>query len=55
MAHYETSEIFNIDLGGKGRRVDNVFVERLWRGLKYEEIYLKAYVASYQAEIEAGC
>jgi putative transposase len=28
---------------GKGRCLDNVFVERLWRSLKYEDIYLKAY------------
>lgn len=32
-----------ISMDGKGRRVDNVFVERLWRGIKYEEIYLHAY------------
>ena len=30
-------------LDGKGRCRDNVFVERLWRSVKYEEIYLKAY------------
>jgi len=29
-------------LDGKGRWVDNVFVERLWRSVKYEEVYLKA-------------
>ena len=36
-------------MDGKGRWLDNVFVERLWRSLKYEEVYLKAYetVASY--------
>jgi putative transposase len=28
---------------GKGRFMDNIFVERLWRSLKYEEVYLKAY------------
>lgn len=28
---------------GKGRWMDNVFIERLWRSLKYEEVYLKAY------------
>ena len=27
----------------KGRWVDNVFIERLWRSLKYEEVYVKAY------------
>jgi putative transposase len=30
-------------MDGKGRWVDNVFVERLWRSVKYEEVYLKAY------------
>ena len=33
----------NISMDGKGRWRDNVFVERLWRSVKYEEVYLKAY------------
>jgi putative transposase len=33
----------NISMDGKGQWVDNVFVERLWRSVKYEEVYLKAY------------
>jgi len=32
-----------ISMDGKGRCIDNVFVERLWRSLKYEEVYLKDY------------
>jgi putative transposase len=32
-----------ISMDGRGRSSDNIFVERLWRSLKYEEIYLKAY------------
>jgi len=28
---------------GKGRWIDNVFIERLWRSVKYEDIYLRAY------------
>ena len=32
-----------VSMDGKGRWVDNVFVERLWRSVKYEEIYLHAY------------
>ena len=32
-----------ISMDGKGRWVDNVFVERLWRSVKYEEVYIKAY------------
>ncbi len=30
-------------MDGKGRYQDNIFVERLWRSVKYEEVYLKAY------------
>ena len=33
----------SISMDGRGRWVDNVFVERLWRSVKYEDIYLKAY------------
>ena len=32
-----------ISMSGKGRALDNVYVERLWRSLKYEDIYLKSY------------
>ena len=32
-----------ISMDGKGRALDNVYIERLWRSLKYEEIYLKEY------------
>lgn len=32
-----------ISMDGTGRWLDNVFVERLWRSLKYEEVYLRAY------------
>ena len=32
-----------ISMDGKGRWVDNVFVERLWRSVKYEDVYLRAY------------
>jgi putative transposase len=32
-----------ISMDGKGRRIDNVFIERLWRSVKYEEVYLKGY------------
>ena len=34
---------------GKGRWLDNVFVERLWRSLKYEEVYLYAYESVSEA------
>ncbi|MFN8432058.1 MAG: hypothetical protein U0V04_18905 [Spirosomataceae bacterium] len=32
-----------ISMDGKGRATDNIFVERLWRSVKYEDIYLKSY------------
>ena len=32
-----------VSMDGKGRYLDNIFVERLWRSIKYEEVYLKAY------------
>lgn len=33
-----------ISMDGKGRWMDNVFIERLWRSLKYEDIYLREYL-----------
>jgi putative transposase len=33
-----------ISMDGKGRFLDNIFIERLWRSLKYEEVYIKAYI-----------
>ena len=30
-------------MDGKGRALDNIFVERLWRSVKYEDVYLKDY------------
>lgn len=43
-----------ISMDGKGAWRDNVFVERLWRTVKYEEVYLKAYasVSEARASIE---
>ena len=43
-----------ISMDGKGRWIDNVFIERLWRSLKYEEVYLKAYDTVAQAEQSIG-
>jgi len=34
-----------ISMDGRGRALDNVFVERLWRSVKYEDVYLKAYAS----------
>jgi len=40
-----------ISMDGKGRWMDNVFIERLWRSVKYEEVYLKAYQNPKQAQL----
>ena len=39
-----------ISMDGRGRALDNVFVERLWRSVKYEEVYLKDYVDGWEAQ-----
>ena len=41
-------------MDGKGRVFDNIFVERLWRSLKYEEVYLKDYQIVRDAIIGIG-
>jgi putative transposase len=41
-----------ISMDGKGRWVDNVFVERLWRSVKYERVYLKAYDSVSAARLD---
>ena len=38
-----------ISMDGKGRWVDNVFVERLWKSVKYEHVYLHAYESVSEA------
>ena len=42
----------DISMDGKGQWSDNVFVERLWRSVKYEEVYLKAYGSITEARRE---
>jgi len=44
----------DISMDGKGRWMDNVFVERLWRSVKYEEVYLKAYENVAEARVSIG-
>ena len=41
-----------VSMDGRGRCLDNVFVERLWRRVKYEDIYLRGYEAV--PELERG-
>lgn len=43
-----------ISMDGKGRALDNVMVERLWRTVKYEEVYLKSYRDMVEARRELG-
>jgi putative transposase len=43
-----------ISMDGKGRYTDNLFIERLWRSLKYEEVYLKAYAGGKEARAGIG-
>lgn len=58
-----TSEIFTsllkdhgiqISMDGKGSWRDNVFIERLWRSVKYEEVYLRAYESVQEARTGLG-
>src|ERR1700687_6200349 len=43
-----------ISMDGKGRCMDNIFIERLWRSLKYEEVYLHAYASVAEAKAGIG-
>jgi putative transposase len=40
-----------ISMDGRGRWMDNVFIERLWRSLKHEDVYLKGYADGHEARI----
>ena len=43
-----------ISMDGRGRYLDNIFIERLWRSLKYEEVFIKAYGAVTEARGSIG-
>jgi putative transposase len=43
-----------ISMDGRGRFMDNIFIERLWRSIKYEEIHLKAYTDGREARAGIG-
>jgi len=43
-----------IGMDGKGRYLDNIFIERLWRSLKYEEVYIRAYDSVAEARRSLG-
>jgi len=48
------SEAIKISMDGRGRVFDNIFIERLWRTVKYEEVYLKDYETVYDALVGIG-
>ncbi len=43
-----------ISLDGRGRALDNIFVERLWRSVKHEDVYLKGYTTMTEARSGLG-
>src|ERR1700685_281491 len=43
-----------ISMDGRGRFMDNIFIERLWRSIKYEEVHLKAYADAREARTGIG-
>ena len=43
-----------ISIDGRGRFMDNIFIERLWRSIKYEEVHLKAYADGCEARSAIG-
>ena len=46
------SSDLKLSMDGRGAWRDNVFVERLWRSVKYEGVYLRAYDSANQARVE---
>jgi len=49
-----TAANVQISMDGKGRALDNIFTERLWRTIKYEEVYLKDYASPREARTGIG-
>ena len=47
-------EGIEISMDGKGRFMDNIFIERLWRSLKYEEVFIKSYTTGTEARAGIG-
>jgi len=39
-------------MDGKGRVIDNIFIERFWRTLKYEEVYTKSYESVWECKLK---
>lgn len=49
-----TAHGIKISMDGKGRCLDNIYIERFWKSLKYEEVYLKSYDSVKQCRREIG-
>jgi putative transposase len=49
-----TAAGIKISMDGRGRWVDNVFIERVWRSLKHEDVYLKGYADGVEAKAGIG-
>ncbi len=54
LAILKAYETIRISMDGRGRAMDNIFTERLWRSVKYEEIYLKEYQSPKEARVSLG-
>ncbi len=50
-----TSNEIKISMDGRGRCMDNIFTERLWRSIKYQEVYLNDYESPKEARQGIGC
>jgi len=53
LAELDTGGV-RISMDGKGRFLDNIFIERLWRSLKYEEVFIKAYGSVAEVRLGIG-
>lgn len=49
-----TANGIQISMDGKGRCIDNIYIERFWRSVKYEEVYLKSYETVPEGREEIG-
>jgi putative transposase len=54
MTEFWESHGTQISMDSRGRALDNIFTERLWRSVKWEEVYLKEYVTVWEARIGIG-
>ena len=56
LAFVDTLEKYHVQISmdGRGRAMDNIFTERLWRSVKYEEVYLKDYIGVSDAKEGIG-